>query len=84
MIDTQSSEEDFKVNKIAKPLYVEGAWVEFLFLMKFFQHLIYQDSRLKLITEKSFRELPMFVVSLKKLLILRLLSINSIKLAKRA
>jgi len=35
MIDTQSSEEDFKVNKIAKPLYVEGAWVEFLFLMKF-------------------------------------------------
>lgn len=35
VIDTQSSEEDFKVNKIAKPLYVEGAWVEFLFLMKF-------------------------------------------------
>lgn len=35
IIDTQSSEEDFKVNKIAKPLYIEGAWVEFLFLMKF-------------------------------------------------
>lgn len=35
IIDTQTSEEDFKVNKIAKPLYVEGAWVEFLFLMKF-------------------------------------------------
>lgn len=33
--DTQTTEEDFKVNKIAKPLYVEGAWVEFLFLMKF-------------------------------------------------
>ena len=33
--DTQTTEEDFKVNKITKPLYVEGAWVEFLFLMKF-------------------------------------------------
>lgn len=33
--DTQTTEEDFKVNKIAKPLYVEGAWVEFLFLLKF-------------------------------------------------
>lgn len=35
MINTQTSEEDFKVNKIAKPLYVEGAWVEFLFILKF-------------------------------------------------
>ncbi len=35
MIDTQTSEEDFKVNKVAKPLYVEGAWVEFLFILKF-------------------------------------------------
>jgi hypothetical protein len=33
--DSQTTEEDFKVNKIAKPLYVEGAWLEFLFLMKF-------------------------------------------------
>jgi len=33
--DTQTTEEDLKVNKITKPLYVEGAWVEFLFLMKF-------------------------------------------------
>ncbi len=33
--DTQTTEEDFKVNKIAKPLYVEGAWMEFLFLTKF-------------------------------------------------
>lgn len=33
--DTQTTEEDFKVNKITKPIYVEGAWVEFLFLMKF-------------------------------------------------
>lgn len=35
MINTQTSEEDFKVNKIAKPLYVEGAWIEFLFILKF-------------------------------------------------
>ncbi len=35
MMNTQTSEEDFKVNKIAKPLYVEGAWVEFLFILKF-------------------------------------------------
>lgn len=35
MIDTQSSDEDFKVNKIVKPLYVEGAWIEFLFILKF-------------------------------------------------
>lgn len=35
MMSTQTSEEDFKVNKIAKPLYVEGAWVEFLFILKF-------------------------------------------------
>ena len=35
MMDTQTSEEDFKVNRIAKPLYVEGAWVEFLFIVKF-------------------------------------------------
>jgi hypothetical protein len=35
MINTQTSEEDFKVNKIAKPIYVEGAWVEFLFILKF-------------------------------------------------
>ena len=33
--DTQTTDEDFKVNKITRPLYVEGAWVEFLFLMKF-------------------------------------------------
>lgn len=35
MIDMQTSEEDFKVNKHLKPLYVEGAWVEFLFILKF-------------------------------------------------
>ncbi|RAR46691.1 hypothetical protein B0I10_11695 [Flavobacterium lacus] len=35
MTDTQTSEEDFKVNKVLKPLYVEGAWVEFLFILKF-------------------------------------------------
>lgn len=35
MMNTQSSEEDYKVNKIAKPLYVEGAWIEFLFILKF-------------------------------------------------
>ena len=35
MMNTQTSDEDFKVNKIAKPLYVEGAWVEFLFILKF-------------------------------------------------
>lgn len=35
MMNTQTSEKDFKVNKIAKPLYVEGAWVEFLFILKF-------------------------------------------------
>ncbi len=35
IIATQSSETDKKVNKLAEPIYVEGAWVEFLLIFKF-------------------------------------------------
>lgn len=35
MINTQTSDEDKKVNKLVKPFFAEGAWVEFLFILKF-------------------------------------------------
>lgn len=35
MMDMQTSEEDFKVNKFVKPFYAEGAWIEFLVILKF-------------------------------------------------
>lgn len=35
MIETQAFDENKKVNKITKPLFAEGAWIEFLFLLKF-------------------------------------------------
>lgn len=35
MINTQTSDEDKKVNKLVKPFFAEGAWLEFLFILKF-------------------------------------------------
>jgi hypothetical protein len=35
MMNTQTSEDDFKVNKFAKPFYARRSWVEFLFILKF-------------------------------------------------
>ncbi len=35
MINTQTSEEEKKVNKLVKPFFAEGAWVEFLIILKF-------------------------------------------------
>ena len=35
IIDTESSEIKEKVAKITKPVFAEGAWIQFLFLLKF-------------------------------------------------
>jgi hypothetical protein len=35
IIDTESSEIKEKVSKITKPIFAEGAWIQFLFLLKF-------------------------------------------------
>lgn len=35
MMNMQTSEDDFKVNKFIKPFYAEGAWIEFLVILKF-------------------------------------------------
>ena len=35
IVETQSSEQDVKLNKIIKPLFSEGIWLEFLFILKF-------------------------------------------------
>lgn len=35
IVDTESSEIKEKVSKITKPIFAEGAWIQFLFLLKF-------------------------------------------------
>lgn len=35
IVETETSERDMRLNKVIKPFFAEGIWVEFLFILKF-------------------------------------------------